>query len=194
MPTSIVLVSCLADFYGKVREVLAQSYIDRIEKAGPVPLIETRTADEARLIIAKRLQQDARGDGADPTLYLRPAVLRGVRRPVDPAHPGAGADAHARAGGRRDRSPSAEPEKVGLHLDAGGRAGLRRRAARRSAGVRPRRIEFREHWDRFTAQSEAEIPSDDQALMDVLAGALALAREEWGGAVDVTVQAARAGR
>ena len=32
---------------------------------------------------------------------LRSAVLRGVRRPLDPAHPGAGADAHARAGGRR---------------------------------------------------------------------------------------------
>ena len=36
VPTSIALVSCLGDFYGKVREVLAQSYIDRIEKAGPV--------------------------------------------------------------------------------------------------------------------------------------------------------------
>ena len=35
VPTSIVLVSCLAEFYGKVREVLAQSYIDRIEKSGP---------------------------------------------------------------------------------------------------------------------------------------------------------------
>src|SRR5262245_63135978 len=60
VPSSIVLISCLAEFYGKVREVLAQSYIDRIEKAGPVPLIETRTSDEARLIIAKRLQQDER--------------------------------------------------------------------------------------------------------------------------------------
>jgi len=30
VPTAIVLISCLAEFYGKVREVLAQSYIDRI--------------------------------------------------------------------------------------------------------------------------------------------------------------------
>ena len=73
VPTSIVLVSCLGDFYGKVREVLAQSYIDRIEKAGPVPLIETRTAEEARLIIAKRLQQDAAQRRlGDPTLYFGP--------------------------------------------------------------------------------------------------------------------------
>ena len=48
MPTSIALVSCLGDFYGKVREVLAQSYIDRIEKAGPERLIETRTAEPKR--------------------------------------------------------------------------------------------------------------------------------------------------
>src|SRR5882672_3684152 len=33
--TSIALVSCLGDFYDKAREVLTQSYIDRIEKAGP---------------------------------------------------------------------------------------------------------------------------------------------------------------
>ena len=72
VPTSIVLISCLADFYGKAREVLTQSYIDRIEKAGPVPLIETRTAEEARLIIAKRLAQDERSAGGDPTLYLGP--------------------------------------------------------------------------------------------------------------------------
>src|SRR6476661_6494479 len=35
VPTSIVLVSCLGDFYGKVRETLTQSYVDRIEKSGP---------------------------------------------------------------------------------------------------------------------------------------------------------------
>ena len=30
VPTSIVLISCLGDFYGKVRETLTQSYVDRI--------------------------------------------------------------------------------------------------------------------------------------------------------------------
>ena len=38
------------------------------------------------------------------------------------------------------------------------------------------------------AQSEAEIPSDDQGLLDVLAGALTLAREEWGGAIELTIK------
>ena len=44
MPTSIIIISCLEDFYGQVRGVLAQSYIDRIEKSGPVALLETRVA------------------------------------------------------------------------------------------------------------------------------------------------------
>src|SRR6478752_501595 len=70
VPTSIVLVSCLGDFYGTVREGLAQSYVDRLEKAGPVPLIEARTAQEARLIIAKRLaHDDGNGPLGDPGLY-----------------------------------------------------------------------------------------------------------------------------
>ena len=38
------------------------------------------------------------------------------------------------------------------------------------------------------AQSEAEIPPDDQGLLDVLTGALALAREEWGRAIELTIK------
>src|SRR5437762_1815427 len=73
VPTSIVLVSCLGDFYGTVREGLAQSYVDRIEKAGPVRLEEARTAQEARLIIAKRLaHDDGNGPLGDPSLYFGP--------------------------------------------------------------------------------------------------------------------------
>ncbi|MEL6872180.1 MAG: ATP-binding protein, partial [Pseudomonadota bacterium] len=59
LPTAIVVISCLEDFYGQVRGVVAQSYIDRIEKSGPVLLREARTGEEAKLIIAKRLAQDA---------------------------------------------------------------------------------------------------------------------------------------
>ena len=126
MPTSIVLVSCLADFYGKVREVLAQSYIDRIEKAGPVPLIETRTAEEARLIIAKRLQQDPRNDGTDPTLYFGPQFFEefgglSTRRILELAQ--------TRMREQEGDAPPAAGGEAGLHLDTGRGAGLWRRAA-----------------------------------------------------------------
>src|SRR5690606_40550985 len=76
LTNAIVIISCLEDFYGQVRGVLAQSYIDRIEKSGPVPLLESRTPNEARLIIAKRLEHIAeQGAGLglpDPAQYFGP--------------------------------------------------------------------------------------------------------------------------
>ena len=59
LTNSIVVISCLEDFYGQVRSIVAQSYIDRIEKSGPVLLRESRTAEEAKLIISKRLAYQA---------------------------------------------------------------------------------------------------------------------------------------
>ncbi|HET7153773.1 MAG TPA: helicase HerA-like domain-containing protein, partial [Hyphomicrobiaceae bacterium] len=185
VPTSIVLVSCLAEFYGKVREVLAQSYIDRIEKAGPVPLIETRTAEEARLIIAKRLQQDPRNDGSDPTLYFGPQFFEefgglSTRRILELAQ--------TRMREQEGDAPAVVEEKQGFISTlaaALGFAGGRDGDDAEPAAVP---IEFRDHWDRFMAQSEADIPSDDESLMGVLAGALALAKDEWGGAIDATAK------
>ncbi len=195
VPTGIVVISCLADFYGKVREVLAQSYIDRIEKSGPVPLIETRSSEEARLIIAKRLQQDPRNGGTDPTLRFgleffeefgglstrRILELAQVRMrahetpdPVQPEEkPGfISALAAALGFGGRDEHPAPLPSAFSAPTPAEASS----------------QVEFREFWNRFIAQSEAEIPSDDEALMGILAGALQLANAEWRGAMQVTVK------
>jgi hypothetical protein len=183
VPTSIVLISCLAEFYGKAREVLAQSYIDRIEKSGPVPLIETRTAEEARLIIAKRLAQDERGDGTDPTAYLGERFFEefgglSTRRILELAQ-------------RRMREQEGEADEEPAQPRSGFISTLAAAlgfGGQEEAGSDAPPIEFREHWERFVAQSEAEIPSDDEALSDALAAALALAREEWREALDVTVR------
>jgi hypothetical protein len=184
VPTAIVLISCLAEFYGKVREVLAQSYVDRIEKSGPVPLIETRTADEARLIIAKRLQQDERGDGSDPTLYLGERFFEefgglSTRRILELAQ--------KRMREQEGEAAEEPPPKSGFISTLAAALGFGAAEEPPGSGDGPP-IEFREHWERFVAQSEAEIPSDDEALSDALAAALALAREEWREALDVTVR------
>jgi energy-coupling factor transporter ATP-binding protein EcfA2 len=185
VPTSIVLVSCLAEFYGKVREVLAQSYIDRIEKAGPVPLIETRTADEARLIIAKRLQQDERSTGSDPTLYLGERFFEefgglSTRRILELAQ-----KRMREQEGDAPEEPAPTPKPGGFVSTLAAALGFG--APEEPAGDAPP-IEFRDHWDRFVAQSEAEIPSDDEALSDALAAALTLAKQEWGDTIDVAVR------
>src|SRR6185295_12676056 len=190
VPTAIVLISCLAEFYGKVREVLAQSYIDRIEKAGPVPLIETRTAEEARLIIAKRLQQDERGDGSDPTLYFGEQFFEefgglSTRRILELAQK----RMREQEGETAEEPPPPKSGFISTLAAALGFGG----GTEDGAGDAPA-IEFRERWDRFMAQSEAEIPSDDEALSDALAAALALARQEWPETLDVVVRHAGVGQ
>jgi hypothetical protein len=183
VPTAIVLISCLGDFYGKVRDVLAQSYIDRIEKAGPVPLIETRTAEEARQIIAKRLgDTDA---AAEANLHFGPQFYEefgglSTRRILELAQLRA-----READGEASVEPVDKPRGFISTLaaalgfaDAGEESGADGEA----------RIDFRELWQVFTAQSEAEIPADDHELLDVLIDALALTREEWRGSVDATLK------
>jgi hypothetical protein len=185
VPTAIVLVSCLGDFYGKVRDALAQSYIDRIEKAGPIRLEEARTAEEARLIIAKRLAQDGDSAGTDPSLYFGPQFFEefsglSTRRILELAQ--------TRMREQEGGGASAEPEDKGGFIStlaaALGFGGLQAQEETEDGPT----IDFRDLWERFTAQSEAEIPPDDLGLLDVLSGALALAREEWARAVDLTLK------
>ncbi len=170
VPTAIIIVSCLGDFYGSVRDALAQSYIDRIEKAGPVRLEEARTAEEARLIIAKRLAQDAdNGAGGDPTLSFGPQFFEefsglSTRRILELAQ------ARMREQEGEERPP--EPETKGGFISTLAAAlGFGASQAAEDASDASS-IDFRELWERFTAQSEAEIPPDDQGLLDVLTGAL----------------------
>jgi hypothetical protein len=183
VPTSIVLVSCLGDFYGKVREVLAQSYIDRIEKAGPVPLIETRTAEEARLIIAKRLAQESTGASiGDPGLYFGAEFFEefsglSTRRVLELAQ--------SRVRQQTDATPEPAEKPAGFISTLAAALGFGARDE--EAHARAPEIDFRELWQAFTAQSEAEIPADDQGLLSVLMGAFALAREEWRGSLEVSI-------
>jgi hypothetical protein len=190
VPTGIIIISCLADFYGKVREVLAQSYVDRIEKAGPVPLIETRTAEEARLIIAKRLLQDPRNRGTDPTLQFGPQFFEefgglSTRRILE----------LAQMRMREHEAPELaqsedKPGFISALAAALGFGGGREEPVSSVSSIpnASSQIEFREFWNRFIAQSEAEIPTDDEALMGILAGALQLANEEWRGTVQATLR------
>ena len=48
--------------------------------------------------------------------------------------------------------------------------------------------DYRDAWERFQNASEAEIPSDERELLDVLAGALGLAKEEWAGTILLNIE------
>jgi energy-coupling factor transporter ATP-binding protein EcfA2 len=202
VPTSLVLISCLGDFYDQVRSVLAQSYIDRIEKSGPVALLESRTAEEARLILGRRVEQHAISRGvdlaaADLTKLFGSdfmAELGGLstRRLLEDAQ------ARLKARAANDDVPAeVEPEAgdgagfistlaaaLGFGFGGGSPA-----ATPASAN----QIDFRASWERFASLSEAEMPSDDQELLGVLTSALELARGEWGDAVTMSVRRADLG-
>jgi hypothetical protein len=198
VPTSLIMISCLGDFYDQVRSVLAQSYIDRIEKSGPVALLENRSAEEARLILRRRVDQHAKMCGADPAAadltrlfgadFMAELGGLSTRRLLE--------DAQARLKSRaaNDDVPAVEPEvadgpgfistlAAALGFGMGG-------ATPAPAAPSASQIDFRASWERFASLSEAEMPSDDQELLGVLTSALDLARAEWGDAITLTVRRA----
>jgi GTPase SAR1 family protein len=206
LPTAIVIVSCLGAFYDKVRDYLAQSYVDRIEKAGPVPLLETRTAEEARLIIEKRLKHEAAIGGVkdfNPAHYfsskfyeefaglstrriLELAQTKCREGDVDPVTIPNGAAPAAPA--EKSTFISALARALGGSLFAPMEEGAPQPAAVREGPV----ADFRPAWERFSTTEQPELPTadgdlDDARLMDVLVAGLNLASDEWGEAVDIRI-------
>lgn len=198
LTNAIIIISCLEDFYGQVRGLVAQSYIDRIEKSGPVLLRESRTVEEAKLIIAKRIAHQAELSGAgmsfpDAAAFFGPQFFEefaglSTRRLLEHAQTrlretlaGDGDDSGA---------PQDETQKSGFIStlaqalgQAGGMGGADQEVAATISAV-----QFREMWERFANESEAEMPGDDNELVDVLTASLLLARDEWGRAIEVTVK------
>ncbi len=201
LPNAICIISCLEDFYGQVRGVLAQSYVDRIEKSGPVALLESRSPEEARLIIAKRLEHEAETNAGglsfpDPAQFFGAEFFEefgglSTRRLLEHAQ----SRLRDKVAGEPDE-PQADhgwastlASVLGGALGgalAGAFGGEDQAASRSVPAVAD--VDFREKWERFQSASEAEIPSDDNELMDVLVASLGLAKDEWDGGVTLQVE------
>jgi len=192
LTNAILIISCLEDFYGQVRGVLAQSYVDRIEKAGPVALLESRTPEEARLIIAKRLShlaQTGEGDTSypDPSAYFGPDFFDefaglSTRRLLEHALN----RLQSKTAPDPDQSDEKDGEKSGFVSKLAAALGLGMTVE--PASNAPADVDYREMWAHFQSGSEAEMPSDDGELLDILAAALSLAKQEWKGDVDLHVE------
>lgn len=180
LANSIMLISCLEDFYGQVRSVLAQSYIDRIEKAGPIALIESRTPAEAKLIIARRLEHQAEAHAGglsypDAAAFFGPQFFEefgglSTRRLLE--------HAQNRLRSRQNASREDSEERTGFISTLAAALGFAP-ANDEPESSAPLAVDYREMWERFQSACEAEMPSNDQELMDVLIAALERAREEW---------------
>jgi GTPase SAR1 family protein len=191
VPSSVIIISVLEEFYGQARAVLHQSYIDRIEKAGPVALYENRSAEEARLIIGRRLEHEAKrhSDGPnfpDPSQFFGPDFYEqfaglSTRRLLE----------HAQStvrGETIEDDPIVDEDTATAGFISTLASALGFAADNdEPSGSAQLQVDYRDMWDRFCSVSEAEMPSDDDELIDVLASALNLASLEWGGEIKVNV-------
>lgn len=195
LPNAIIIISCLEDFYGQVRGVLAQSYIDRIEKSGPVALHESRTAEEARLIIAKRLAHEADANGGanypDPSQFFGKQFFEefgglSTRRLLEHAQ----SRLVSKVEPEVSDEPTAGEDKGGFINTLAAALGFAwdTPADDAPSSRAASSVDYRDVWSRFQNASEAEIPSDDAELMDVLSSAVGLAKDEWGGTVTASIK------
>ncbi|MGI9520300.1 MAG: helicase HerA-like domain-containing protein [Hyphomicrobiaceae bacterium] len=181
VPSSIIIISVLEEFYDQARAVLHQSYIDRIEKSGPVALYETRTAEEARKIIAKRIEHESsqHSDGPsfpDASAFFGPEFFEefaglSTRRILELAQ-------------KRLRDDDVDNEPAPPAEDTGFISTLAAALGFASGGGEdkpaPRYVvDYREIWERFCSASEAEMPNSDHDMIDVLAGCLGVTAHEW---------------
>ncbi len=189
VPRAIIVISCLEEFYGEVRAVLPQSYVDRIEQSGPIALLETRTPEEARLIIAKRIahQSISHSDGPsypDPAAFFGPQFFEefaglSTRRLLEHAK-----NRILSKDGESDAEEESRDGIISSLAQALGFASSNDDMAEEDDYI----VDYRDMWERFASESEAEMPSSDYELLDVLSGSLQLAVREWGTTVSLKVE------
>jgi len=172
VPSSIIIISCLDDFYDEARAYISQSSKDRIEQAGPVPLPGARSASEAELIVNRRLQKafEAEGladvpDGQDVfgEAFFDELAGLSTRKLLE----------HARE----------------RWLQLLGDTGRGPQAAETAESVMesPDVVSIRRRWESALQTDAPDIPIDDRQLLETLVNALHLTVEEQDGALTIDV-------
>ncbi len=173
--SGIILLSCLDDFYFQMRDFLPQSFIDRIEKAGPVLLRESRTAEEAKLILERRLgyvtdqltDEEEKADIAELTSlfgenFFEEMAGLSTRRLLEAAEIRR-REVSGEGGPAADQPPIRVVSHESIHA-------------------------VQQRWERFVLDHQAEIPSDEDELVSVLTTALLLSQQEGDDGPKVTVE------
>ena len=178
IPTSIVLISCLGDFYEHVRGNLPQSYIDRIEKSGPQLLSEARTRDEVQLIIDQRLRSvQAVGDTSQTPMdakalfgddFMDQIAGLSTRKVLESVH-------------GRWRQMNGEEDASGFQNVPAGSADMASSPAADVGAFASEAGSLEEAWDRFTVDFQADIPTEEAELSEILTRSLLLAQQEIAG-------------
>ena len=189
VPSSIVIISCLDDFYFQMRQYLPQSFIDRIEKTPPVLLGEMCSADEAKMILNRRISQafaKQKGVGEPP----RAEDIFGENF----FHEIAGLPTRRLLEASQTRWLELCGEKPVAELDQASQktiAPVQLTPASVSPLVEARQTaaeDLNQLWEQFTFDHQPEIPAEEDELMSVLASALTLAKDECESSTEIEVE------
>lgn len=168
VPTAVVVLSCLDDFYSQVRETLTRSAIDRLESdPPPVTLSAARSAADIRQIVGLRLSYlydrlGVRADDDDPTFPIGAAALDNL------------ANFRTRDVLSWCREYQQQCIQRGGLVDAPTAAPT---VASSSENTDITRVE--REWDDFRTTFSEAVPDEDGALTELLAWAIAEAGREF---------------
>ncbi len=190
VPSSIILISCLDDFYFQMRQFLPQSFIDRIEKTDPVLLGEMCNAQEAQLILNRRISQ----------AFVKQKCPGNPPRAEDIFgesffHEIAGLPTRRLLEASQTRWLELCGDKPISITDGDVSQTITPTAPFAPATVSPL-VEERQSaaedlnhlWEQFTFDHQPEIPADEGELMSVLASALVLAKDECETSTEIEVE------
>lgn len=174
VPSSVIVICCLENFWDKMRMHLTRSWLDRIEQDPELIVLNSvRTVEEARQIVARRLaylyeREGAEADERDPT-YPFPAegfeALSGLRtRDV--------LDNCRRYRERAARQGSL-PERFPLSED-----GQAQGNAAPPAPVPQPWLELDQSWNDFRTAFKARVSEEEADVAELLAWALQAGAEE----------------
>lgn len=175
VPTSVVVVACLGDFYTKLRGALAYPVLERLEKdPEPVQLTAGRSLAEIEEVVGLRLQR----------LFDRQAVRVREDQPLFPFH-------HEQLAARANQRTRDVLDWCRMHHEACVRAGRivepTVRDGAESPGVTASSTKLDQDWNDCSATA-TEPPEDDSAKMKLLAAALGHAGSEFVPPLSITVK------
>ncbi|HEX5752518.1 MAG TPA: AAA family ATPase [Archangium sp.] len=176
VPSSLVVISCLKDFWTKLSPMLTRPMLDRLTlDPAPIHLHSLRTAEEARLIAEKRLeylydQENAPFEAAEPTYPL--------------PHEGFEALAGLRARDvlnhcRRYRELSVHLGRLPEHFPLVEE--LTKPGSPESTPESTSVSELDPLWNDFRTGYKGSTPDDDSELAVLLTWALSTSTDEWDG-------------
>lgn len=174
IPSAIVVISCLDDFYVHLRSHLTRSALDRIEaEPAPVSLVSNRSLEEIESIVARRLgwlydARDIEVADDDPIFPFRHEELEqlvGMRT----------RDVLAWCRSHREAA-----------ITAGHRIAVEHTSPQTAADAEHGVVDLERAWLDFRATEHVEVPDDDRALLRLVEEAVDVCARELGSAYRFT--------